>query len=249
MPSSTVVGLSSTCFGSTAYHLAVLAARAHHANAVEVACSTGGPLRDLEQVIPRLDLAGLDRLSLRAGHFEAGAELETETILARLAVPVVVRADCVRDRYAWRSCENRLLIANPTHAGRPHALGELLDELFDALPEAGFCLDASAAFAAGGHPLLTALARRYADRLAQINVGSEYASSPSADSTPGDVDLVHAVLSAADLSAPIVVERSADTAWSRKLSQDVVALREIARNPRSRVDGAEPGLPSNSTRN
>lgn len=195
-----VVGFSTACFPSGEFPVAALACKAYGGNAVELACAGSTRTEVLAHAVEQLRAHGLrPSVLLRDGC----------TRPIDVDAPLVVPAD------------QPLLDIPKLLTFRNTAEPALLDQALAAHPAASLCLDASLAFATGGHLLLRALAGDHAERLSQVAVGA-------VDTDPSLVELVSAAFDAAGRAVPVIIERPGPV-WEEGLAEEVARLRALAR--------------------
>ena len=175
--------------------------------AVELAALSEPELGPLLAYLGRMPALPFRYLSVHAPSKDRALP-EAELVAALAGLPafvdaIVVHPDQIADPAVYRRLGTRLVIENMDSRKRSGQFGEELEELFAALPEAGFCFDVAHAWSVDpemgvGEDLLD----RFAPRLRHVHLSSL------------DDDRHHVPLSAAHeaLFAPLL-DRCRDVPW------------------------------------
>jgi hypothetical protein len=203
------LGLASGCFSSTrsGYPPLIEFHRRNGCTAIELGCYLTPWVTRFEAEVATLDLRGFSWVSVHAPRFTSTAEPGVARRLAALGLPLVVHADHIVNSSWWRPLGAQVLVENIAFPDRFGATPDSLDRMFEALPQARFCLDVSHAFGAGGPALVHQLASRYAARLAEVHVGCTGVPAWPHDPLPTDASLVDSAFAAAGRIVPVIVER------------------------------------------
>jgi hypothetical protein len=143
-------------------------------DAVELSALRDHELPSLIDAVPELDLEGFDYVS-----FHAPSKLQTldeETVFDLLSTlpdawPIVVHPDLLQTRALWQQLGERLCVENMDNRKTSGRTIAELHELFDAFPDATFCLDL-------GHarqidPTMTSamlMFQEFGDRLRELHI-------------------------------------------------------------------------------
>lgn len=145
-----------------------------HGGAIELSALREPELDDLVASADRLDLSRYRAVSVHApARFTR--EQESSVVRRLSALPpqwlLVLHPDSIHDAEAWRSLEQRLAIENMDQRKPTGRTVEELEQWFEQLPGARFCLDvAHARHVDPSGSLLSALVERFESRLAEIHV-------------------------------------------------------------------------------
>lgn len=227
MTTQTPIGFASGCFTAHDYDMALHKTVQSGGSAFEVGCYRTEWLALAHRWTSERPVDVDVVRSLHTPRFSSRAERKVANILGGLGLPLVLHADRLIDAGVWRDLGSSVLVEN---LAEPETFGSdlaTLDTVFDALPDAGFCLDVSHAFAAGGMPLLRRLAHTYRTRLAQLHVGCTGVSDHPGEQTPDDTHLVEAALSTAGRTVPVIVERPLHNATQSDLMATIDALSAV----------------------
>jgi hypothetical protein len=185
---------------------------------VAAALSAGGNVVELSvpdvAVLAAVPSArGLARRSFRRVSVHAGAalsELPEDELVASLNsfdVPVVADAHLLVSHDHWRVLGGRLLIQNGDDTATRGRTAAELHALFDALPDARFCLDISHALRAGGRGLVDELTAAFGRRIAEIHAGCPGGTEVDSRLEPELLDAVDAVVADLGRPVPVIIER------------------------------------------
>lgn len=211
MPTCPLIGPTTGAVDPGDVAAGVALARSAGCRAVELSALHEAELPAVEAYVSGADLSGFAHVSVHAPL--KGRALPEAGLVARLdalALPVVAHPATLTTPSCWVRLGDRLVVENDD-GRKPSGQGpDDLDPLFDALPDARFCLDVSHALHAGGRPLVETLADRYRDRLSQLHVGCGCGQPRPG---PLEADLVDAtgdVLTRLGRRVPVVIERPTD---------------------------------------
>ena len=143
--------------------------------AVELSALRESELQPLVEMAPRLELAKFGYVSFHApSAFRMLREQDVVALLAQLPVewPMVVHPDLIHRPDVWATLGTRLCLENMDLRKRTGRTVEEMQEAFDVLPAAGFCLDL-------GHArqidptmgIAIEMLQRFGPRLRQLHVG------------------------------------------------------------------------------
>jgi hypothetical protein len=222
------IGFSTGALAYSDYQKGLEMVRAANCPAVELSALRQAELFPLLDGIPRVDLSGIEYVSL---HFPSAFEPAWEAMAwGRLREswrnwPVIVHPDALTDFSLWREFGNRLCVENMDKRKPIGRTAKELRVIFDQLPEASLCFDIG--HARQVDPTMTEaylILRDFGSRLRQVHVSdvntrsrhdvlsftSILAFQEVAHLIPEDVPLILETPVAADaLEAEIVKARKA----------------------------------------
>lgn len=207
----------------------------HDVDAIEVSALRDIELTPLMAALGNLDLQRFQYISI---HVPSKLNHLTEQdVVAALApclerrIPVVLHPDVIRDASLWRSFGNLLCIEN---MDKRKATGRTANELaavFDALPEASFCLDI--AHARQIDPTMgdaRELLRRFGPRLRQIHISELDSAGRHHGLSIATILATRRVLPLIREDAPAIIEAQVK---ADRISAELNVVREAFTLPRS----------------
>jgi hypothetical protein len=139
------IGFSTGALALADFRAALEMLRDKPCDAIELSALRLGELRPLVEALDTLDLAQFAVISFHApSKIDAQSERETVALLVQVAQngwTIVVHPDAITDFGLWRQLGASLAIENMDKRKPIGRYANELAELFERLPEAGFCFD------------------------------------------------------------------------------------------------------------
>ena len=229
------IGFSTGAIARSDFRRALRQLMAHNLFVVELSALRLEELEPLVTALPTLDLASFTFISVHApSHFAREQEWSVIRTLSEIppSLPIIVHPDILFTPQRWEHFRNRLLIENMDKRKPVGRTVPELQTLFQALPQARFCLDV-------GHsrqvdPSMTEsflLLREFGDRLAEVHI-SEVNTSSRHD--PISVSAVRAFQSISRYipeETPIIIESLIDQGQSDLLTEVNTAREALENEP------------------
>lgn len=181
--SSRLIGFSTGALAKGDFRRALNILEARHIRAIELSALREDELPDLMGSISQLELSSFKYISVhtptKLNCMSERDVVDYLKIAVALKFPVVIHPDIIGNPEIWRgSLRGLLLIENMDKRKAYGRTAEELAQIFERLPEAGFCCDV--AHAAQVDPTMTEAAqmlRRFGHRLRQIHASGVSTSS------------------------------------------------------------------------
>lgn len=138
------IGFSSGALAKSDFRKGVALQEGIEFTAVELSALRESELEPLVSAAQGLSLGKFEYVSFHAPSvFKTAGEREVVALLSRLPAewPVVVHPDLIHEPAVWATLGSRLCLENMDLRKRTGRTVEEMRTAFDALPEAGFCLD------------------------------------------------------------------------------------------------------------
>jgi hypothetical protein len=226
------IGFSTGSLARGDVHSALRMLRGHRGSAIELSALRVHELAPLMRAVADLDLTPFEYVSVHApSAFPAAAEGEVARLLLQVAGwgwRIILHPDAIHDPHHWLPFGDRLCIENMDVRKPGRTVGEL-EPVFDALPEASFCLDVAHAWQCD--PTLTEclrLLRAFGHRLAEVHVSELDAGSRHVRLSFAAVGAFREIAPHLPAAVPLIIE--APVAPS-EIEAEIAASLEALRRP------------------
>lgn len=191
-----------------------------------------------EAELPSVEAASQDPRLERFAHVSIhapakGRVMEEAQLVERLAAcarPVVVHPDQIQELRVWRVLGEQLWLENLDGRARGFGAVGALDELLEALPGAGVCLDVSHAVHVGGIEHAVGLTQHHRERIRMLHVGCGCGEAVGPVLGAVTTGAVRAVMHTLGREVAVILERSVEGAGlGAKLDQQVWAVERACR--------------------